>query len=587
MHPMICTSKQQRKFLLYGAFELTHRTPMKKTIWSCWFQGRDAAPHLVKRCFSSWERENPGWHFRCLDAASIERYVNFKGIVDLQSQSLTAASFSDIVRILLLHEFGGIWVDATLFCNRPLAEWLPSVMTEGFFAFAQPAPDRLLSSWFLSAVPNHYLVSNWCRRTIGYWSNRPKTEDYFWFHHLFGDMCNADETAAKAWLRVPKISADGPHALQFGRLMYRSQTDVMDSVDWTTPVFKLTQRLPEAGLPSESLLEYLLDRDYKVRPSDRTHPVSRPPIVETPRTFASLKVSTENLGDHIQIIAGLRLLARLGIQPRRYIDRDNEIHSAPGLDEEVGPVGILLNGWFKTNRAEWPPHPKLATLIFGFHIRLFQCPELISEASIEFFRRHQPIGCRDVYTKNLLQAKDVKVFTSNCLSLTFPRRIDNPATQTEVFVVSRDERIKSHLPQLIGPYTFVSHYTGSRDFAANLVQAQELLETYRSRAKLIITTLLHSALPAIAMGIPVVVFYPLNDVTAHISDRERFSSLEELVPIHRFDEIENVNWKPEPIDVSDTKLQIFDHFYKIAAQWVAKPVPSIGPFAPPSALPPS
>jgi hypothetical protein len=559
---------------------------MKKTIWSCWFQGREAAPHLVKRCFSSWERENPGWHFRCLDAVSIERYIDLKGIVDFQSQSLTAASFSDILRILLLHEFGGIWVDATLFCNRPLDEWLPSAMTEGFFAFAAPAPDRLLSSWFLSAVPNHYLVSNWCRRTIEYWSNRPKAQDYFWFHHLFGDMCNADETAAKAWSRVPKISADGPHALQFGGLMYRSQTDVIDSVDWTTPVFKLTHRLPAGGLPSESLLEYLLDRDAEVRPSDKAHPsVSGSTIVETPRTFATLKVSTENLGDHIQIIAGLRLLARLGIRPTRYIDRDNEIHSAPGLDQEAGPVGILLNGWFKTNRAEWPPHPKLVPLILGFHIRLFQCPELISEASIEFFRRYQPIGCRDVYTKSLLEAHGVQAFTSNCLSLIFPRRVDDPATQTEVFVVSRDERIKSHIPQSIGPYTFISHYTGSRNFAANFEQAQQLLETYRSRAKLIITTLLHSALPAIAMGIPVVAFYPSNDMVAHISDRERFSSLEELVPIHRFDEIESVNWKPEPVDVSDTKLQIIDHFYKIAAQWVAKPSPSMGPLAPPSALP--
>jgi len=559
---------------------------MKKTIWSCWFQGREAAPHLVKRCFSSWERENPGWHFRCLDAVSIERYIDLKGIVDFQSQTLTAASFSDILRILLLHEFGGIWVDATLFCNRPLDEWLPSAMTEGFFAFAAPAPDRLLSSWFLSAVPNHYLISNWCRRTIEYWSNRPKAQDYFWFHHLFGNMCNADETAAKAWSRVPKISADGPHALQFGGLMYRSQTDVIDSVDWTTPVFKLTHRLPAGGLPSESLLEYLLERDAEVRPSDKAHPsVSRSTIVETPRTFATLKVSTENLGDHIQIIAGLRLLARLGIRPTRYIDRDNEIHSAPGLDQEAGPVGILLNGWFKTNRAEWPPHPKLVPLILGFHIRLFQCPELISEASIEFFRRYQPIGCRDVYTKSLLEAHGVQAFTSNCLSLIFPRRVDDPVTQTEVFVVSRDERIKSHIPQSIGPYTFISHYTGSRNFAANFEQAQQLLETYRSRAKLIITTLLHSALPAIAMGIPVVAFYPSNDMVAHISDRERFSSLEELVPIHRFDEIESVNWKPEPVDVSDTKLQIVDHFYKIAAQWVAKPSPSMGPLAPPSALP--
>ena len=166
----------------------------------------------------------------------------------------------------------------------------------------------------------------------------------------------------------------------------------------------------------------------------------------TPRSFASLKVSTENLGDHIQIISGLRLLSRLGVEPTRYIDRDNEIQSAPGLDEEDGPVGILLNGWFKTNRAEWPPHPKLAPLIHGFHIRLFQCPELISDASIDFFRRHQPIGCRDVYTETLLRSKGVEAFTSNCLSLTLSRRIEDPATQTEVFVVSRDERIKDYLP---------------------------------------------------------------------------------------------------------------------------------------------
>jgi hypothetical protein len=131
-------------------------------------------------------------------------------------------------------------------------------MTEGFFAFAAPAPDRLLSSWFLSAVPDHYLVSAWCRRTVEYWSNRPDTQNYFWFHHLFTDLCNSDQTAAETWLRVPKISADGPHALQFGDLMYRPQADAIGFVDWTTPVFKLTHRLPEQGLPSGSFLEYLL-----------------------------------------------------------------------------------------------------------------------------------------------------------------------------------------------------------------------------------------------------------------------------------------------------------------------------------------
>ena len=113
---------------------------MTKIIWTCWFEGREAAPPLVQKCLSSWERNNPSWEFRCLDATSIERYVPLRQYIDLNRQSLTAASLSDIVRILLLREFGGVWVDATLFCNRPLDEWLPGVMEEGFFAFAAPGP---------------------------------------------------------------------------------------------------------------------------------------------------------------------------------------------------------------------------------------------------------------------------------------------------------------------------------------------------------------------------------------------------------------------------------------------------------------
>lgn len=554
---------------------------MTKTIWTCWFQGREAAPSLVQKCLRSWERNNPGWEFRCLDARSVERYVPLGKYIDLDRQSLTAASLSDITRTLLLHEFGGVWVDATLFCNRPLDEWLPRVMDEGFFAFAAPAPDRLLASWFLSAEHDHYLISTWLRWLIEYWSNRSRSNEYFWFHYLFRDMCKADSTAAAAWSRVPKVSADGPHALQFDGRMYRPAREVRGQIDWTTPVFKLTHRLSEE-LKAGSLLEYLLDRydDQKERLAAAR--ISG----DAPKKFASLKVSTENLGDHIQVIAGLDLLSRLGIEPTCYIDRDNEIQSAPGLEEEEGPVGILLNGWFKANRAEWPPHPKLSPLIYGFHMRPSFCPELISGASIDFFRQHQPIGCRDKFTETLLRSKGVEAFTSNCLSLTFPRRLDNPATQTEVFVVSRDERIKNHLPLSIGPYTFVGHYSGSSDFEENIARAKELLEIYRSRARLIVTTMLHCALPAIAMGTPVVAFYPINDAAAHASDRERFSSLASLMRVCCLEEIDSVNWNPRPVDVSEIKLRILDRFYEMAARWQMAPLPKIAPIAPSNALPP-
>lgn len=534
----------------------------------------------------SWERKNVGWQFRCLDAQSVELYAPIRQYIDSNRQPLTAASLSDVLRILLLHEFGGVWVDATLYCNRPLDEWLPQVMQEGFFAFAAPAPDRLLSSWLLAAAPGNYLVSIWCARTIEYCPSCMDRNDYFWFHHLFQRICETDPKAAHVWSRVPKLSADGPHAIQFSGAMYSPWKDAAGLIDWTTPVFKLTHRLREGPLDSGCLLGYLL-ADYEQESATDSSALGVPENSAgvKPAAFASLKVSTENLGDHIQIIAGLRLLSKLGVEPSRYIDRDNEISSAPGLDED-GSVGILLSGWFKTNRSEWPPNPKLVPLIYSFHIRLFQCPELVSKESIEFFRQNQPIGCRDSYTEELLRAKGVDAFTSNCLSMTFPRRLPKCEKQTEVFVVSRDERLKDYLPELLGPYTFVSHYSGSTDFAANITRAEELLETYGSRARLMVTTLLHCALPAIAMGIPVIVFYPLNDPAMHASDCERFSSLDGIVRIYRLDEMGEVNWNPAPIDVSELKLRILEGFYAMSARWkLAPPVP-LAPIAPASALPP-
>src|ERR1051326_839152 len=70
------------------------RLCMTKTIWTCWFQGRENAPRVIKSCLASWERNNPNWDFRCLDASSIERYVPIRQYLDLNKQTLTAASVS-------------------------------------------------------------------------------------------------------------------------------------------------------------------------------------------------------------------------------------------------------------------------------------------------------------------------------------------------------------------------------------------------------------------------------------------------------------------------------------------------------------
>lgn len=92
---------------------------MNKTIWMLWLQGRENAPAVVQRCIHSWEVNNPTWTLKLLTADTVSHYIDVTEFVDLQTQTLQAASLSDIIRIMLLHEYGGVWADATTLCNAP------------------------------------------------------------------------------------------------------------------------------------------------------------------------------------------------------------------------------------------------------------------------------------------------------------------------------------------------------------------------------------------------------------------------------------------------------------------------------------
>ncbi len=561
---------------------------MTRIIWSLWLQGRNAAPEIVSRCLDSWELMNPGWKLRCLDARSIDSYIPLSDYIDLDRQTITAASISDIARILLLNEYGGVWVDATTYCNRPLDDWLGSLMGAGFFAFEKPGPDRPLSSWFLAAKPGSNLVSRWCDKTLAYWKDRTEADAYFWFHNLFAELLLTDPDVCSVWADVPKISADGPHAIQAAGL-YQSADGFAKLIDWSVPLFKLTHRLEPEQVGSHTLLARLLGGPLSTGPSRAELPsCASSDVLETVSQVpvASLKVSTDNLGDHIQIIASMKLLRRFGVEPTAFIDRDDEIGSAPTLPTGCARVPIVLNGWFKRNGKEWPPNPRLAPLFVGLHFRTFQCPELLSEASIAYLRRHEPIGCRDVHTFDLLSSLGVKSYLSQCLSLTFWRRPALASGQGKTLVVSRDDRILSHLPAMLGSLEFVSHYSGSANFETNMDSAERLLGRYRSEATLIVTTLLHCALPAIAMGIPVVVFYPINDDFGHASDRERFSSLATLTRIYDLGEMSAVNWTPDSIEVGGIKLNLRDRIAEFVRTTRAGYSRALGPIAPPTSLPP-
>jgi hypothetical protein len=155
-----------------------------------------------------------------------------------------------------------------------------------------------------------------------------------------------------------------------------------------------------------------------------------------------------------------------------------------------------------------------------------------------------------------------------------------------IYVVSRNTEILNYLPPSLGPYKYVSHYSQSNCFDSNLHAASQLLSLYRHHAKLIVTTLLHCALPAMAMGIPVLMVWPVNSQAGRDSDRQRFSSLLNLLTVHSPEELAVADWNPPVVNCVAEKLTAIDSFAAATRRWHLPVTPLNWSLAPSILLPP-
>ncbi len=233
---------------------------LPKVIWTLWLQGWDRAPDIVRTCRKSWETHNPDWTIRALSGAELSQYLDASLLSALVAgKDLPPEAFSDLVRILLLERYGGIWIDGTVYCLRALDTWLPGLLGSGFFAFSRPTPDRLVASWFLAASKGNYTVQEWRRRAVAYWSGRSARHDYFWFHGLFAEAYAADPDFRASWDATPRVSAGKPHCFapyeKLSAPLAARELQVLDSPP--TPLLKLTHKLPLPECGSDSLLNYL------------------------------------------------------------------------------------------------------------------------------------------------------------------------------------------------------------------------------------------------------------------------------------------------------------------------------------------
>jgi len=115
-----------------------------------------------------------------------------------------------------------------------------------------------------------------------------------------------------------------------------------------------------------------------------------------------------NIGDYIQALASSQFYPHVD----GFVNRE-ELKSYDGEE-----CKMIMNGWYMHHPEQWPPSNKIHPLFVAVHFNSLAKDALFSDESIAYLKRHEPIGCRDRFTCDMLTERGVRAYFSGCMTLT-------------------------------------------------------------------------------------------------------------------------------------------------------------------------
>lgn len=207
---------------------------LNKTIWLLWFQGWDSAPWLVKQVTESWEINNQGWKIEYVTLENLREYISDVDYIYNKSKEITPQAKSDIIRLSLLKNHGGVWADATMLCMQPLDTWAEeAVKPAGLWMYHGHGSGMHCkdgpASWLIVSEKDSLIINKWKSACDEYWKDRTNADSYFWLDSLFRKLFESDIEFRKKWALAPHLYGEArgqAHSLAYYYKMESSNEDI-------------------------------------------------------------------------------------------------------------------------------------------------------------------------------------------------------------------------------------------------------------------------------------------------------------------------------------------------------------------------
>jgi len=227
-------------------------------VFTCWLQGEENAPELVKACFKSMREQLKGKQLVVITSKNLKEYTDMPQYIyeKWEKGIISNTHFSDLLRLELLAKYGGLWIDSTVLCTGDLSRYVNK--DTKLFVYKNDHrnnPAHCLSSWLIYAKANNPIIVNTRNILFKYWEKNKKLEKFFLVHIIFTAV---KEKFKDMWEEIPFESNINPHIIWFNYFYETFNKDHYLLAKRMSNFHKLSNKYDKSKLKEDSFYDRLI-----------------------------------------------------------------------------------------------------------------------------------------------------------------------------------------------------------------------------------------------------------------------------------------------------------------------------------------
>lgn len=220
------------------------RPELRDRVWVCWWQGLENAPELVRECIASVQRYAGGRQVTVITEDNYKEYASIPAWVEEMHKAgtISRTHYSDILRLSLLAQHGGLWLDATFYCAGPSLEpyfnaplW---TIKRPDYLHCSVAAGQFATYSLACSYENRWIFATFRDYLLHYWQTNDMLIDYLVLDYLMALAIRHDPKLTAAFAAV---KPNNPNCDELCKIL----SEPFDEALWVrlktdTPLFKLT-----------------------------------------------------------------------------------------------------------------------------------------------------------------------------------------------------------------------------------------------------------------------------------------------------------------------------------------------------------